>query len=85
MTKTIFFLFLFVEIEASEWQEQVFKQQTFCHIVLFNNNHVSLGTGNCNLLTAEVCDYALAAGRKGFIGISPVVFDLSLHEWIASV
>ena len=56
-----------------------------CHIVLFNNNHVSLGTGNCNLVTAEVWEYALAAGRKGFIGISPVLFDLSLHKWNASV
>lgn len=80
-------MFLFVEIEpaGNEWQEQVFKQQTFCHIVLFNNNHVSLGMGNCNLVTAEVCEYALAAGRKGFIGISPVVFDLSLHQGSASV
>lgn len=62
-----------------------FSNKKHCHFVLFNNNHVSLGTGNCNLVTAEVWEYALAAGRKGFTGISPVVFDLSLHQWSASV
>lgn len=61
-----------------------FSNNKYCHIVLFNNNHVSLGTGNCNL-AAEVWEYALAAGRKSFIGVSPVVLDLSLHQWSASV
>lgn len=62
-----------------------FSHNKHCHNVLFNNNHVSLETGNCNLVTAEVCEYALAAGRKDFIGISPVVSDLSLHQGSASV
>ena len=53
----------------------------FCSVIIM----LGLGTGYCNLVTAEVCVYALAAGRKGFIGISPGVFHLSLHQGIASV
>ena len=62
-----------------------FSNNKHCHIILFNNNHFSLGTGSCNLVTAEGWEYALAAGRKGFIGISPVGFDLLLRQWSASV
>ena len=62
-----------------------FSYNKHCHNVLLNNNRSSLETGNCNLVTAEVCEYALAAGWKDFIGISPVVSDLSLHQGSASV
>lgn len=50
-----------------------FSNNKHCHIVLFNNNHVSLGTGNCNLVTAEVCEYALAAGSiLEYLQLSPI-------------
>ena len=52
-----------------------FSYNKHCHNVLFNNNRVSLETGNCTLVTAEVCEYALAAGRKDlleYLQLSPI-------------